>query len=200
MKTSSEPRNVTALLHAWSTGDQAVDEALFAAVYNELTRIATRLMGRERPDHTLEPAALIHEAYLRLIDQRHVAWQSRAQFYAIAARMMRRVLLDHAKGRLRAKRGAAARVVLRLCDAPTSTHEVRFERLDDALQDLARWSPNLAKLVELRFFAGLSVEETAAALCRSPRTIARDWQLARAWLVRELSGGDEHEFATMAGG
>lgn len=179
--------DITRLLRAWSSGDQAAFEQLAPVVYEELRRIARRHMMRERPDDTLQPTALVHEAYLHLIDVRSVGWHDRAHFFAVCAQMMRRMLTDRARARARVKRGGPA-ANLRLDDVP----EIGMWRaselitLDDALILMAQMDPRKAKIIELRFFAGLSVEETAAVLKLSTQTVLRDWRLARAWLEREL--------------
>ena len=169
------PNQVTKLLQAWSGGDQAALEKLTPLVYAELNRLAKGYMLGERPGHTLQTTALINEAYLRLIDWKNVRWQSRAHFFGIAAQVMRRILVDFARSRNYAKRGGGARQV----------------PLDDALKSLAEIDRRKSQVVELKFFGGLSAEETAEALKVSPRTVEREWNLARAWLYRELRGKDE---------
>lgn len=191
-REGDDTHEVTELLLAWRDGDSSAEERLLARVYVELSRIATNLMRGERPDHTLEPPALVHEAYLRLIDQRRTGWHNRAQFYSIAARVMRRVLLDHAKRRGRAKRGGGSvTLVLRLDGLPGAGADPRLEDLDHALRRLERENARVASVVEMRCFGGLSVAETAAALDASERTVARDWRFAKAWLVRELMSDGE---------
>jgi RNA polymerase sigma factor (TIGR02999 family) len=199
MSTSSRPpaapvpaSDVTGLLHAWGDGDDAAGERLIAAVYGELHERAARAMRREPGDATLQATALVHEAYLRLADQRHVAWRSRGQFFGVAARMMRRILVDHARARHAAKRGGDARASLTLGDAdrvaPESTVDaLDVLALDDALERLAALDADQARLVELRYFAGLGIDETADALGVSPATVKREWATARAWLRRELA-------------
>lgn len=179
---------VTDLLRSWAHGDSTVEEKLMTAVYGELSRIASKMMSRERSEHTLDPTSLVHEAYLRLIDQKQTKWCSRAHFYAIAAKMMRRVLLDHAKASRRGKRGGGewVRIALNPGSEPTVKREMTFGVLDDALKSLASQDPRKAQLVELRFFGGLSIPEAAAVLACSERTAARDWRMAKAWLLREL--------------
>jgi RNA polymerase sigma factor (TIGR02999 family) len=186
--------DVTGLLHAWGAGDEAARDALLPAVYAELRRQARRAMRREDAGHTLQPTALVHEAYLRLVDQRRARWESRTQFFAVAAQAMRRILVDHARGRHRAKRGGGATPVT-LADVDLAaggagdTVEVAGVdtlALDDALTRFAALDPAKARLVELRYFAGLSIPEAAAALGVSPATVGRDWAVARAWLRREL--------------
>ena len=177
---------VTGLLLAWSSGDETARNRLFEAVYGELRRLAGARLRSERPDLSLVPTALVHEAYLKLIDQRRVHWQNRAHFFAIAAQVMRRVLVDHARARAAAKRGAHARIPLDQIEVGIAMPEVDVLALDAALDKLASVDRRQSELVELRFFAGLTVEETAAALEVAPVTVKRDWALAKAWLFREL--------------
>jgi RNA polymerase sigma factor (TIGR02999 family) len=186
LNTSSH--NVTQLLVDWSHGDPAALEKLTPLVYGELKRLAARYLRRERADHTLQSTALVHEAYLRLVDQREIQWQNRAQFYGIAAEMIRRILIDHARGRQAVKRGDGA-VKLSLDDALATPRrrDLDLVALDDALSDLTRLDPRQGRLVELRFFAGLSVEESAEVLGISAATVKREWVAAKAWLYRELS-------------
>ena len=173
---------------------QDLGDALLARVYGELRQIAHRQLGAERPGHTLSTTAVVHEAYLRLADQCGVDWENRAQFFAIAARTMRRILIDYARAYHAARRGGAARVAvpidaLELANSPELAVEGRAEwllALDDALARLAAMDERLARVVECRFFAGLSEDETAEALGVSVRTVARDWQMARGWLYTEL--------------
>ena len=182
-----ETENVTNLLVAWSDGDAVALEQLMAIVYQELRRIANYHLAHERPNQTLDSAALVNEAYIRIIDQRHVNWQNRAHFFAIAARLMRRILVDYARARVVAKRGGNA-VKVSLTDTPATSGQPASEliEIDEALTRLASLDPRKCQVVELRFFAGLSVEETAEALKISPNTVMRDWSTAKAWLHREL--------------
>jgi RNA polymerase sigma factor (TIGR02999 family) len=183
----NEATDVTALLLAWSAGDAGARSRLIDAVYEELRRVARGHLRRERPDHSLAPTALVHEAYMKLVDQRRVQWQNRAHFFAIAAQVMRRVLVDHARSRAAAKRGGGGSVMsLHEDDARTPPLDVDILALDRALEKLALVDPRQSRLVELRFFAGLTVDETAAAIDVAPITVKRDWALARAWLFREL--------------
>lgn len=187
-KGAGEPgSDLTGLLHAWRTGDESADQRLLDVVYGDLHRRAEIFLRRERGSHTLQPTALVHEAYLRLVDQRHVAWQDRAHFYAIAARSMRRVLLDHARKRQTEKRGSGNTAVS-LEDVGELARERPDEliRLDDALAELQRADPESAHLVELKFFAGLTLEEIAEALGCSSSTVERQWRAARAWLRGQL--------------
>ncbi|HXW08346.1 MAG TPA: sigma-70 family RNA polymerase sigma factor [Vicinamibacterales bacterium] len=179
---------VTSLLLGWSDGDDIERSRLIDAVYDELRRLARGHLRRERENHSLAPTALVHEAYLKLIDQRHTKWQNRAQFFAIAARIMRRILVDHARSRGAARRGAPATVLLDV-DVAAAGVDVDVLALDLAMEKLARIDERQNRLVELRFFAGLTVGETAAALDVAPITVKRDWALARAWLFRELQAG-----------
>ena len=180
--------NVTQLLEAWSRGDQAALDKLMPLVYEELHRLAHQYMSREGPGHTLQTTELLNEAYLRLVDQKQAAWQNRAQFIGIAAQLMRRVLIDHARSRASEKRGGAARPVL-LDEAavlsPTQAEEVLA--VDEALQRLSDVDARKGRIVELRYFGGLTVAETAEVLKISPVTVMRDWSFAKAWLHRELS-------------
>ena len=178
--------DITGLLVAWGNGEQAVASPLMDAVYSELRRLARGYLRRERADHSLPPTALVHEAYLKLVDQRRVRWQSRTQFFAIAAHLMRRILVDHARARAAAKRGAGAKVALDDGDAETNPPNVDMLDLDAALEELALVDPRQSRLVELRFFGGLTVNETAVVLGVAPITVKRDWALARAWLFRAL--------------
>jgi RNA polymerase sigma-70 factor (ECF subfamily) len=177
---------VTELLSAWNQGDASVHDRLLSIVYADLHRQAVAAMRRENEGHTLQPTALVHEAYLRLVDQR-VEWRNRGQFYAIAAQVMRRILIDHARERHAEKRGAGARpVTLSAVDAQPADEEADVLSLHDALERLALLDPAQARIVELRYFAGLTIEETAEAVGVSPATVKREWATARAWLKREL--------------
>src|SRR5215203_1992910 len=180
--------DVTGLLVAWSSGDEGARSRLIDAVYGELRRLARGYLQRERTDHSLAPTALVHEAYLKLVDQRRVQWQNRSQFFAIAAHLMRRILVDHARSHHAQKRGSGGKV-------PLGDHDIGFEALnvdvvalDVALQQLATTYPRQSRLVELRFFGGLTVDEIAAVLDVAPIIVKRDWALAKAWLYRELQG------------
>jgi len=179
---------ITQLLKEWGEGKgQALDE-LMPLVYAELKRLAGSYLRRERPDHTLQSAALVNEAYVRLIDQNQVQWQNRAHFFGIAAQMMRRILVDHARGHLAGKRGAGAPVLsLDEVVVEAQNQSVNLLGLDEALNKLEKLDPQQGKIVELRFFSGLSIEETATVLGISPATVKRDWAAARAWLYREVS-------------
>ena len=185
---------VTQLLQAWSGGDRTALDRLIPLVHAELHRVAKRYMSRERAGHTLQTTALISEAYLRLIDAQEVRWQNRAHFFAIAARLMRQILVDFARDRGYQKRGGAARLVE--LDEALVVGRGRDENLvalDEALGALAEVDARKERVVELRFFGGLSVEETAEALKVSPETVRRDWRLAKSWLLRRLSEGGRDE-------
>jgi RNA polymerase sigma factor (TIGR02999 family) len=178
---------VTRWLIAGSAGDARALEALLPLVYDELHRQAVRFFNRERAGHTLQPTALVNEVYLRLINQREVNWQNRAQFFGIAAEMMRRILVSHARGRQAQKRGGAAQhITLDEGVAAEPQRDLNLLALDDALTRLEQLDPEKSRMVELRFFSGLSVEETAKVMGVSPRTIDRKWQTAKAWLHREI--------------
>jgi RNA polymerase sigma-70 factor, ECF subfamily len=184
----ADARNITQLLAAWSGGDRAALDALIPIVYEELRRQASRYLRRERPGHTLQTTALINEAYLRLVDQKSMRWQNRAQFFGIAAQLMRRILVDHARAKQRAKRGGSdVRVSLTDATSITKDPDLDLVELDEALTRLAEIDPQQSKIVELRFFSGLNVEETAAALNISATTVKRDWSIAKAWLHREIT-------------
>jgi RNA polymerase sigma factor (TIGR02999 family) len=184
------PEAVTQLLVDWQRGDPKAMERLMPLVYAELRTIAARYLSRESPGHTLQSTALVHEAYLKLVDQRRVQWQNRAHFFGIAAQMMRRIMVDHARRAHRDKRGGGTPKLS--LDAAIATEapatEVGLIALDAALIELAKIDARAAQIVELRYFSGLTIEETAEVLAVSPGTIKRDWTTARAWLYRELSG------------
>jgi RNA polymerase sigma-70 factor (ECF subfamily) len=188
--TSFRRQGVTELLRAWGAGDAHASDALVRLVYDELRRQAGLVLRREDEGHTLQPTALVHEAWLRLGDQHGARWESRTQFFAVAARMMRRVLVDHARTRQALKRGdGAVQVSLGDGDRPAETSSldiVDVLALDDALARLAEFDPQKARLVDLRYFAGLSIPEAAAALGVSLATVGREWAIARMWLRREL--------------
>jgi RNA polymerase sigma factor (TIGR02999 family) len=181
-------QDVTRLLVQWTEGDPKALEDLLPLVYDELRRLAQRYLRRESAGHTLQGTALVHEAYLRLVDQ-NVSWQSRAHFFAIAAQMMRRILVDHARARNAAKRGdGGCKVTLDEGLVSAEQRDVNVIALDEALTNLAKLDPQQSQIVELRFFAGLSIEDTAEVLKISPATVKRDWAMAKAWLFREMSG------------
>jgi RNA polymerase sigma-70 factor, ECF subfamily len=179
---------VTGLLKAWSGGDQAALERLADQVYNELRRIARRYMRNERARNTLQTTALVNEVYLRLVDVKNVDWQQRAQFFAIAAQMMRRILVDAARARGSNKRGGGAvKVNVDEALAASPERDSSLVALDEALEAFTKLAPRQAKVVELRYFGGLSEEETAEVLKISARTVRRDWDFSKSWLMRELS-------------
>jgi RNA polymerase sigma factor (TIGR02999 family) len=184
----AQPPDVTGLLVAWSHGDADANDRLIEAVYAELRGLARGYLRRERPDHSLAPTALVHEAYLRLVDQRRVPWQNRAHFFAIAAHVMRRLLVDHARAHGAAKRGSGHRVPLLDLDVAVEPEDFDVIALDAALARLAAFDSRQSRLVELRFFGGLTGDEIAAVLGVAPITVKRDWALAKAWLFRELRG------------
>jgi len=179
--------DLTCWLLAWGKGDPGADSRLMAAVYGDLRRVARRRLRAERGNHSLSPTALVHEAYVRLVDLRRVRWQNRVQFFAIAARLMRRVLVDHARSRAAVRRGGAMwKVSLSDHHAVTGPRDADVLDLEAALEKLATISPRLADLVVMRFLGGLTIEEAAEVLEISPATVKRDWLRARAWLFREL--------------
>jgi RNA polymerase sigma factor (TIGR02999 family) len=183
-------QEVTGLLRAWSGGNRDAAQKLIPIVYDELRGLAAQRLRGERPDHTLRPTALVHEAYQRLVGQREIVWKNRAQFFALAAQAMRRVLVDYARARGAGKRGGGwDRITLDEAVAQEKPREVDMVLLESALHDLAELDPDKARMVELRFFGGLSLQETADALDVSPSTITREWRLARAWLYRRMKGG-----------
>ncbi len=183
--------DVTRLLDRWNAGDAAAMQELLALVYGELRRMADGVLRHERTDHTLQPTALVNELYLRFAGLRDLRLSSRRHFYGAAASAMRRILVDHARQRRALKRGGpdVVRVDLDQLALPDASWDLDHERLDDALRALATFAPDKARVVELRYFAGLSIEETAAVLESSPATVKRHWAFARAWLYRELTAG-----------
>jgi RNA polymerase sigma factor (TIGR02999 family) len=188
------PEGVTQLLIDWRNGDKAALDQLMPLVYDELRRLARRFMGKERRDHTLQTSALINEAYLRLVDKETTNWQNRAHFFAVAAQVMRHILIDHARSLQYEKRGAGAQK-LPLDEAAVFTEERAAElvALDDALTSLALLDPRKSRIVELRFFGGLSIEEAAEVLDLSPTTVQREWRAAKAWLQRFIEGKNPKE-------
>ena len=185
----SDQPNITELLVGYGRGDKESLDQLMPIVYDELRRQAARYLRRERPGNTLQTTALIHEAYVRLVDQRNVQWQNRAHFFGIAAQLMRRILVDHARTKKRAKRGGSdIRVSLGDATASVKGQDLDVVALDEALERLAQIDAQQSRVVELRFFSGLTVEETAEVMGISNATVKRDWSMAKAWLHRELSG------------
>ena len=186
----AKQESVTQMLAAWAGGDQTALEQLTPLVYEELRRLARQRMRRERPGHTLQTTALANEAYLRLVDQTQVRWQNRAHFFAIAAQQMRRILVDYARRRLYQKRGGGAlQVTLAEAEGLTDEHTPDLVALDEALRSLAEVDTRRAQVVELKFFGGLTNEETAEVLKVSTGTVERDWTIAKAWLHKTLKGG-----------
>jgi RNA polymerase sigma-70 factor, ECF subfamily len=191
----TSPHEVTALLLSWSAGDREAPARLMPLVYDELRRLARRQLRRERADHTLQPTALVNEAYLRVVDQTRVTWENRAQFFGLAARIMRNILIDHARERAAQKRGGdgdqyTPRLSLDEVHVATEARAAELIALDEALSSLAQFDERKSRVVEMRFFGGLSVAETAAALGVSDKTVMREWRIAKMWLHRELSGED----------
>jgi RNA polymerase sigma-70 factor (ECF subfamily) len=197
----SQPPEVTALLSRLTQGDEAAADRLMPLVYDELKRLARGYMRRERQDHTLQTTALVHEAYLKLVRQQATNWHCRSHFFGIAAQLMRRILIDYARGNLREKRGGA-QVILPLDEALafSSEHSEDLLKIDEALNRLAKLDPRQSQVVELRFFGGLSVDETAEYLNVSPKTVKRDWSVAKAWLHAELRRSDGDLSRTMGQG
>lgn len=188
--TDPSSADTTQLLRAWADGDSQALDQLTPRVYRELRRVAARLLQNERPGHSLQSVDLVHEVYLRLVNARDVDWQHRAHFFAVAATLMRRILLDRARRRMAAKRGGEAQILDLGKSIDVAQAQAReILALDDALDALAEMDPRKARIVELRFFGGLSVKETAEVVKVSSDTVMRDWKLARAWLLSELSGG-----------
>ena len=186
-----EGTDVTRLLLAWNDGEESAGTRLMDAVYAELRQLARAHLLRERRDHSLPATALVHEAYLKLVDQRRARWRNRTQFFAIASQVMRRLLIDHARARAASKRGAQLTVALEDLDVPSPVRAPDVIALDAALEKLATLDRRQARLVELRFFGGLTVDEAAAVLDVAAITAKRDWVLARTWLYRELGGRDD---------
>jgi RNA polymerase sigma factor (TIGR02999 family) len=184
----SSPANVTQLLVKWGNGDQAALDRLIPLVYRELHRLAASYLRRQRAEHTLQPTALVHEVYLRLVDEKDIHWQNRAHFFGMAAQMMRNILIDYARNRQAAKRGGGVRKLsLSVADRFVKEREVDLVALDDALNTLAMIDMQQSRIVELRFFGGLDIVETAEVLGVSPATVKRDWRMAKAWLYQEIS-------------
>jgi RNA polymerase sigma factor (TIGR02999 family) len=186
----SPTHEVTRLLVAWGDGDRAALDRLIPMVHSELRRLARSYMSRERPGHTLQSTALVNEAYLRLVDQDGMRWENRAHFFGVAARLMRQILVEHARGRQAAKRGGGQYMLsLGQVDRSAPRPDVNLMALDEALSRLEAVDPQKSRIVELRYFGGLSIEETAEVLGVSPATVNRGWSMARAWLRRELGEG-----------
>jgi RNA polymerase sigma factor (TIGR02999 family) len=184
----TSPATITQLLIRWRDGDQAALDELLPQVYRELRRLANHYLRQERPGHTLQASDLVHEAYLRLADEKEIDWQNRAHFFGIAAVRMRHILVEHARGRNAAKRGGGEyRLSLSQADRLTEERDVNLLALDDALQRLEALDAQKSRIVELRYFGGLTIEETAEALRISTATVKRDWNMARAWLRNEIN-------------
>ncbi len=190
---ATSPKDVTQLLIEWSNGDHAALDRLIPLVYDELRRLARGYMRREKQGHTLQTSALIHEAYLRLVDRKDVQLQNRAQFFGFAAQLMRRILVDHARSRSRLKRGGGVQLVSLAEQAVISNDVAEVIALDDALNNLAERDPRKAQIVEMKFFAGLTNEEIADVLRVTTRTVEREWRKAKAWLYRAISKGQTNE-------
>ena len=205
VEQQGEPSDsVSVLLHAWSEGDQSALDKLTPIVYDELRRLARSYMNRERVGHSLQTTALVHEAYMRLVDYDRMQWQDRAHFFAVSAQLMRRILVDHARRHNLKRGGDVPHVSLEeaamLVGDQTAEHAMNFVMLDDALNNLARLDARKVQVVEMRFFGGLSVEETAEVLKVSPITVMRDWTTAKAWLYRELGGATRDGFGSLETG
>ncbi|MEW6738239.1 MAG: sigma-70 family RNA polymerase sigma factor [Acidobacteriota bacterium] len=191
---TSMPTDVTDMLIKWSNGDQSVHADLMTVIYDELRKRAKQYLARERPGNTLQATALVHEVYLRLIKQNQVRWQNRAHFFGVAAQMMRRILVDHARSRQAEKRGGDGyRLSIDEALEIPKQQDVQLIALDDALITLTQLDPRQSQIVELRFFGGLSVEETAEVLNISPVTVTREWRLAKMWLYRQLNRAEAEE-------
>ena len=191
------PEAVTKLLMEWKEGDQAALDQLMPLVYKELRRLAGYYLRGEQPGHTLQPTALVHEAYLKLVNQKEARWQNRAQFYGVAAQLMRRILVDHARHRHAGKRGGPKQQKLSISNADRLARkpEIDLLAIHEALGELKAFDPQQERIVELRFFGGLSIEETAEVLGIGHATIERDWKIARAWLRRKLYGAQRQRSA-----
>ena len=202
MQRASQPgepaaEDVSTLLRAWSDGDQSALERLTPVVYDELHRLARRYMKGERSGHSLQTTALVNEAYMRLVDYERMQWQNRAHFFAVSAQLMRRILVEHARRHNLKRGGGVPHVSLDEASMVDGDPDADLVALDDAMNGLARIDPRKVQVVEMRFFGGLSVEETAEVLKVSPVTVKRDWRAARAWRYRELTGGADDGLRTM---
>jgi RNA polymerase sigma-70 factor (ECF subfamily) len=202
MDRASQPRqtarsDISSLLRAWSAGDQSALERLTPIVYDELHRLARRYMKRERPGHSLQTTALVNEAYMRLVGYTRMQWQNRAHFFAVSAQLMRRILVEHARRQNLKRGGGVEHISLDETALLGVDQDVDLVALDDAMNALARLDPRKVKVVEMRFFGGLSVEESAEVLNVSPVTVKRDWRAAKAWLYRELTGGTSDGLRTL---
>ncbi len=194
MIAPARTEQATRLLIDWSNGNREAAAGLMPLVYDELRRLARGYLQRERSDHTLQATGLVHEAYLRLVDQGTTTWQNRAHFFGVAAQLMRRILVDHARRHRRGKRGGALdKVEFDEALALSVSRDLNLIALDDALQDLAALNPQHSQIVELRFFGGMTIEEVAEVLDVSPRTVQREWRMARAWLRRQIFSEDSND-------
>jgi RNA polymerase sigma factor (TIGR02999 family) len=189
--------DVSAILQAWTEGDHGALDRLTPLVYDELRRLARRYMRGERPGHSLRPTALVNEAYTRLVDYRRMRWQDRAHFFAVSAQLMRRILVEHARRHNLRRGGGVPHVSLEEAAVAVGAEDTDLVALDDAMNSLARIDPRKVQVVEMRFFGGLSIQETAEVLKISPITVKRDWRAARIWLYRELTGTNEDGPPTM---
>lgn len=198
MRNGLDTNEISTLLRAWNAGDQGALSALTPIVYNELRRLAHHYMERERPGHTLQTTALVNEAYMRLVDYKRMQWQDRAHFFAVSAQVMRRILVDHARSHNVKRGGAVQHVALDEIAIVSGDRTGDLVALDDAMNALARVDLRKVQIIEMRFFGGLSVEETAEVLKVSPATVRRDWSIAKLWLYRELGGGTSDGFEPMA--
>jgi len=192
--------DISTLLRAWSGGDQSALDRLTPIVYDELRRLARRYMKYERPGHSMQATALVNEAYMRLVDYQRMVWQNRAHFFAVSAQLMRRILVEHARRHNLKRGGGVQHVALEDVAVVGGGRAAALVALDDAMNALARLDPRKVRVVEMRFFGGLSVEETAEVLNVSPVTVMRDWSTAKAWLYRELGGGTSDGFQSMETG
>jgi RNA polymerase sigma factor (TIGR02999 family) len=182
-------QDVSIILRAWSSGDRAAADELLPCIYDELRKIAAQYLRKERSDHTLQPTALVHEAYLKLVDISHVEWQDRAHFFAVAAQVMRHILVDHARARRTDKRGGEVqRIALDEAISFSKEPDVDLLSLDESLKQLATFDEQQARIVELKFFGGLTIEEIAEVLKISPATVKREWTMAKAWLHKRITG------------
>ncbi len=194
MHPPARTEQATRLLIDWSNGNREAAAGLMPLVYDELRRLARGYLQRERSDHTLQATGLVHEAYLQLVDQGTTTWQNRAHFFGVAAQLMRRILVDHARRHRRGKRGGALdKVEFDEALALSVSRDLNLIALDDALQDLAALNPQHSQIVELRFFGGMTIEEVAEVLDVSPRTVQREWRMARAWLRRQIFSEDSND-------
>lgn len=183
-----QPQEISIILRAWSGGDRAAANELLPAIYDELRKIAAQYLRKERSDHTLQPTALVHEAYLKLVDISHVEWQDRAHFFAVAANVMRHILVDHARARKTDKRGGAAeRIALDDAISLSNEPDIDLLSLDEAMKQLATFDEQQARIVELKFFGGLTIEEIGEVLKISPATVKREWTMAKAWLHKRIT-------------